>query len=55
MSTLKRISQKISAWLRNREAAREWSPFPDPELCPVPIRRSDDEDGVRRGRPRWIE
>ena len=47
MSTLKRISQKISAWLRNREAAREGSQFSDPELRPIRIRRSDSEDVVR--------
>jgi hypothetical protein len=27
MITLKMISEKISAWIRNREAARERSPF----------------------------
>ena len=35
MITLKMISEKISAWLRNRCAAREWSPFSDPELRPL--------------------
>ena len=55
MITLKRISEKISAWLRNREAALEWSPFSDPELRPIRIRRSDNEDVVRRRRRRWTE
>ena len=55
MITLKMISEKISAWLRNREAARKWSPLSDPELCPIPIRRSDNEDVVRRRRRRRAE
>jgi hypothetical protein len=48
MIALKMISQKISAWLWDREAAREWVQFSDPELCPIRIRRSDFEDVVRR-------
>ena len=55
MIALKMISEKISAWLRNREAAREWSPFSDPELLPIPIRRSNNEDVVRRRRYRRTE
>ncbi len=55
MITLKMISEKISAWLRNREAVREWSPLSDPELCPIPIRRSNNEDVVRRRRCRRAE
>ena len=47
MIALKIISAKISAWLWNREAAREWVQFSDPELCPIRIRRSDFEDVVR--------
>ena len=48
MITLKMISEKISAWLRNREAVRELSRFPDHELRPIRSRRSDIEDVVRR-------
>jgi hypothetical protein len=55
MITLKRISEKISAWLRNREAALEWSLFSYPELRPIRIRRSDNEDVVLRRRRRWTE
>ncbi len=52
MIALKMTSEKITAWLRNREAAREWSQFSDPELRPIRIRRSDFEDVVRRRRGR---
>jgi hypothetical protein len=55
MITVKIFSKKISAWLRNREAAREWSPLSDPELCPIPIRRFDNEGVVRRRRLRRAE
>jgi len=48
MITLKIISEKFSAWLRNRKAACEWSQFSYPELCTIPVRRSNDEDVVRR-------
>jgi uncharacterized protein YjiS (DUF1127 family) len=47
MIALKMTSEKITAWLRNREAAREGSQFSDPELRPIRIRRSDSEDVVR--------
>ena len=52
MVTLKMISEKISAWLRNREAMREWSQFSDHELRHIHIRRSDIEDPRRQGRRR---
>ena len=52
MITLKLISEKISAWLRDREAVRELSRFSDHELCDIGIRRSDIEDIVRRPGPR---
>lgn len=55
MITLKMILEKIGAWLRNREAACEWSPLSDPELRPFPIRRFDNEDVVRRRRRRRTE
>lgn len=54
MITLKMISEKISAWLRNREAVRQWSQFSDHELCHIRVRRSDIEEVVRRrGSRRW--
>ena len=55
MIALKMISEKITAWLRNREAAREWFPFSDPELRTIPIRRSNNADVVRRRRRRRPE
>ena len=55
MIPLKIISEKVSAWLRNREAACEWVQFSDPELCPIRIRRSDFEDVVRRRKGRRPE
>ena len=55
MIALKMISEKITAWLRNREAAREWVQFSDHEPCPIRIRRSDFEDVVRRRRHRRSE
>jgi uncharacterized protein YjiS (DUF1127 family) len=55
MVTLKMISEKISAWLRNRQAMREWSQFSDHELRHIRIRRSDIEDVPRRqGRRRAV-
>jgi uncharacterized protein YjiS (DUF1127 family) len=47
MITLKTTSEKIIAWLRNREAVREWSQFSDHELCHIRVRRSVVEDIVR--------
>ncbi len=55
MIALKMISEKITAWLRNREAAREWFPLSDPELRAIPIRRSNNADVVRRRRHRRPE
>ncbi len=55
MIALKRISEKITAGFRNREAAREWFPFSDPELRAIPIRRSNNADVVRRRRHRRPE
>jgi uncharacterized protein YjiS (DUF1127 family) len=48
MITLKMVSEKISAWLREREPVRELSRFSDHELCRIAIHRSDIEDIVRR-------
>ena len=55
MIALKMTSEKITAWLRNREAAREWFPFSHPELRTIPIRRSNNADVVRRRRRRRPE
>jgi len=52
MITLKTISEKIGAWLQDREVVRELSQFSDRELCEISIRRSDIEDIVRRPGPR---
>jgi uncharacterized protein YjiS (DUF1127 family) len=52
MLTLKLISERINAWHRYREAARELSQFSDHELCDIGIRRCDIEDIVRRSGPR---
>jgi hypothetical protein len=48
MITLKMISEKISASLRNRQAMREWSQFSDHKLCPIRIRRPVRRLGPRR-------
>jgi uncharacterized protein YjiS (DUF1127 family) len=50
--TLGIISEKLNAWRRHREAARELSQFSDRELCDIGIRRCDIEDIVRRTGPR---
>ena len=47
-SPLKMISEKISAWLRNRQAMCEWSQFSDHELRHIRVRRSEIEDVARR-------
>jgi len=52
MNTLKRISEKLNAWRRYRDAVRELSQFSDHELCDIGIRRCDIEDIVRRSGPR---
>jgi hypothetical protein len=52
MVPLKMISEKISAWLRNREAMCEWVQFSDHELRRIYIRRSKIEDPRRQGRRR---
>jgi hypothetical protein len=55
MITLERISEKIRAWLRNRETGLEWSLFSYPDLRPIRISRSDNEDVVLRQRRGWAE
>jgi len=52
MNTLKKISEKLNAWCRHRDAVRELSQFSDHELCDIGIRRCDIEDIVRRSGPR---
>jgi uncharacterized protein YjiS (DUF1127 family) len=48
VSTLKTISEKLSAWRRYRDAVRELSQLSDRELCDIGIRRGDIETLVRR-------
>ena len=47
MITVKIFSKKISAWLGNRESARERFQVSDYELRPIRIRSSNIEDVVR--------
>ena len=48
MTTLKTISEKLSAWRRYRDAVRELSQMSDRELNDIGIRRGDIEFVVRR-------
>jgi len=48
MIPLKTISEKLTAWRRYREAARELSLLSDRELNDIGIRRGDIEFIVRR-------
>ena len=48
MSSLKTISEKLSAWRRYREAVRELSQLSNRELDDIGIRRGDIEFIVRR-------
>lgn len=48
MTSLKTISEKLSAWRRYREAVRELSQLSDRELDDIGIRRGDIEYIVRR-------
>ena len=48
MTTLKTISEKLSAWRRYRDAVRELSQLSDRELDDIGIRRGDIEFVVRR-------
>ncbi len=47
MTTLKSISEKLAAWRRYRDAARELSQLTDRELSDIGIRRGDIEHVVR--------
>lgn len=50
MITLKMISERIGAWLRNRVPVRGWPAFSDNELRPIRVCRSDNEEAIwRRG------
>jgi uncharacterized protein YjiS (DUF1127 family) len=48
MTTLKTISEKLSAWRRYRDAVRELSQLSDRELSDIGIRRGDIETVVRQ-------
>jgi uncharacterized protein YjiS (DUF1127 family) len=48
MTSLKTISEKLTAWRRYREAVRELSQLSDRELIDIGIRRGDIEYIVRR-------
>jgi uncharacterized protein YjiS (DUF1127 family) len=48
MTTLKTISEKLTAWRRYREAVRELSQLTDRELGDIGIRRGDIESIVRQ-------
>ena len=48
MTSLKTISEKLSAWRRYRDAVRELSQLSDRELDDIGIRRGDIEYVVRR-------
>ena len=48
MIPLKRISEKVNAWRRYRDAVRELSQLSDHELSDIGIRRCDIEFVVRR-------
>ena len=48
MTSIKTISEKLSAWRRYREAVRELSQLTDRELTDIGIRRGDIETIVRQ-------
>jgi uncharacterized protein YjiS (DUF1127 family) len=48
MTTLKTISEKLTAWRRYREAVRELSQLTDRELSDIGVRRGDIENLVRQ-------
>ena len=48
MTSLKMISEKLTAWRRYRDAVRELSQLSDRELDDIGIRRADIEHIVRR-------
>ncbi len=47
MTSIKSISEKLTAWRRYREAVRELSQLTDRELSDIGIRRGDIEVVVR--------
>jgi len=48
MTTLKTISEKLTAWRRYRDAVKELSQLTDRELSDIGIRRGDIETIVRK-------
>ena len=48
MANFKRISEKLAAWRRYREAVRELSQLSDRELSDIGIRRGEIETLVRQ-------
>jgi uncharacterized protein YjiS (DUF1127 family) len=48
MTTIKTISEKLTAWRRYRDAVRELSQLSDWELSDIGIRRGDIEAIVRQ-------
>jgi len=48
MVDVKTISEKLNAWRRYREAARELSQLTDRELADIGVRRGDIEAIARR-------
>ena len=48
MTTIKSISDKLSAWRRYRDAVRELSQLTDRELSDIGIRRGEIETIVRQ-------
>ena len=48
MTSLKTISEKLTAWRRYREAVRELSQLTDRELDDIGVRRGDIEYVARR-------
>jgi uncharacterized protein YjiS (DUF1127 family) len=48
MTSIKSISEKLTAWRRYRDAVRELSQLSDRELSDIGIRRGDIEFIVRR-------
>ena len=48
MTTIKTISEKLTAWRRYRDAVRELSQLSDRELTDIGIRRGDIETIARQ-------
>lgn len=48
MASIRVITEKLKAWRRYREAARELSQLSDHELCDIGIHRCEIENVARR-------